>query len=88
MKELKDFFGVTLAVGDHVVYPTRRQSELTMNSGRVVDIEDDVLIVEPEYRATWGTAKDEGERLARVKETHRVVVINDGMDEIRKRGER
>lgn len=84
MKELKDFFGVTFASGDRVVYPTRRGSELTMNSGRVVDIEDDTLVIEPEFRATWGKAQDEGQRLARVKEVHRVVIIDADVDEVRK----
>lgn len=70
---LSDFFGVPFRVGDRVVYPTRRGSELTMNCGRVVDLDEEYIEVEPELRATRGKPTDEGVRYARIKETQRVV---------------
>lgn len=80
MPELKDFFGAEFKVGDRVVYPTRRGSELTMNSARIVDLEEDCIVLEPEYKATWTQAMVEGQRLSRVRELHRVVIIGRGKD--------
>lgn len=72
---LKDFFGIPFRVGDRVVYPTRRGSELTMNSGRVIDVDEEFITVEPELRARKARAVDEGVRDARITETQRVVIL-------------